>query len=123
MGYPLWAGSGAIRDAMDHNKFPPARAELKAVLDDQVRYVRRAAQLEQQRQVQLEPPRELRPSYAELQARYGPTFGLGEPTESPEQTNARWAAQTKSWDEIKAHYEADPERWAALTREREDGLR
>lgn len=47
----------------------------------------------------------------------------GKTRETPEQTNARWAAQVPSWDEIKAHYEANPEHWQALTREREDGLR
>jgi hypothetical protein len=65
-----------------------------------------------------------RPTYEELKRRYGRNFGVGKDvTETPEQINARWATQTKSWDEIKQFYEKNPDRWNNLIKPREAGLK
>jgi len=65
-----------------------------------------------------------RPTYEELQAKYGKTFGLGvTATETPEQINARWAKQAPSWEQVKEFYEANPDRWQRLVKPREPGMR
>jgi len=157
-GYPLWAGTAVIEQAKDAFKYPPVRAELRPLLEEQVRYVKAAApettsefagrtfqgrpvdeltwmgvpltarqkqQLldreAQRNSVRSDPTR---PTYEELKQRYGRNFGVGKDvTETPEQTSARWASQTKSWDEIKQFYEKNPERWQALIKPREAGLK
>ena len=65
-----------------------------------------------------------KPTYEQLQAKYGKTFGLGvTATETPEQTSARWAKQAPSWEQVKEFYEANPDRWQRLVKPREPGLR
>jgi len=157
-GYPEWAGEAALNWIKDVLKYPTTRAELKPLLEDQVRYVKPSASEEPSqfvgRTFQGRPVDELtwmgvpltarqkqqlldresydnsvrsdptRPTYQELQAKYGKAFGVTDAkTETAEQTNARWAGQTKSWEEIGQFYRDNPERWRELVREREAGLK
>src|SRR5215472_2397899 len=65
-----------------------------------------------------------RPTYEELKKKHGADFGIGKGVkETPAQTSARWATQTKSWDEIKQFYEKHPDRWHNLIKPREAGLK
>lgn len=80
--YPKWAGEGAITSAMDNRKYPPNRAELRALLEEQVRSARYAAQFGKRDDL-IEPPREIRPSYDELKARYGDNWGIDDGRKKP----------------------------------------
>jgi len=125
-GYPWWAGLAVLDAAKFAFKFPPALAELRPLLEDQVRYVRHAAEFRKGNwDALLTQPREKRPTYDELKAKYGENWGIDQGTkkETVEQTNARWASQVQSWDEIKQFYEKNPERWNNLIRPREAGLK
>jgi hypothetical protein len=119
-GYPWWAGAGAIEVAKDTFKFPPTRAELRPLLEDQVRYVRRAdEQLGKGNfSVLTVQPRGKRPTYAELKEKYGENWGI---KNEPMVAKKPWVSPT--WEEIKAFYEANPERWQRLVRERDPGMR
>ena len=59
-----------------------------------------------------------RPTYDELKKKYGPNWGLLGDEVGPKKP---WVSP--SWDEIKMFYEAHPERWNALIKQREPGLR
>lgn len=59
---------------------------------------------------QLEPPRDDRPTYEDLKAKYGETFGI-DPLGGAKPP-AKKAAP--SWDDITAMYQADPDRLARL---------
>lgn len=84
-GYPLWAAENAIERVKDTIKFPATRAEIKPLLEDQVRVPKFAAEWERKAQVQiaeteqlmLEGPIAKKLTYEELRAKYdGPN---GEP--------------------------------------------
>lgn len=74
-GYPLWAGEKAIEQAKDTIRFPATRAELKPLLEDQVRVFR---YLDERKQTALPPPadRSNRPTLEELRTKYGPNWGM-----------------------------------------------
>jgi len=157
-GYPQWAGEAALEAIKDILKYPTTRAELKPLLEDQVRYARTSAgeqtsefagrtfggrpvddltwlvvplTARQKQQlldceaydnsIRSDPTR---PTYEELKKKHGADFGIGKGVkETPAQTSARWATQTKSWDEIKQFYEKHPDRWHNLIKPREAGLK
>lgn len=116
-GYPKWAGEAAVSFAGDNCRYPPNRAELRGILEDQVRSSRYAATFGRNEPL-LEPPREIRPSYDELKARYGADWGI-EPRAEP--VKRAWVSPT--WEQIDSFYKANPERAKALVREREQGER
>ncbi len=78
-GYPLWAGESAIDKIKDTNKFPATRAEIKPLLDDNVRIPKFAEHWEAQARLQIAdtarsaisgPPPAQRLTYEELRAKY-----------------------------------------------------
>jgi len=94
-GYPLWAGQRAIEKTLDTSKFLPTRAEIKPLLEDQVRVHRDAAMWEAAAQRQAiaaqrapvariaGPPPAPRPTYDELRAKHGPNWGIRDPDGRP----------------------------------------
>lgn len=87
MGYPLWAGTGAVKRAIgsDECKFsPPTQGIMRPLLEAEVRVHRYAAEWEQGAGAQvllaLAPPKdepEVRQAFiARRRAELGPTFGL-----------------------------------------------
>jgi hypothetical protein len=94
-GYPLWAGQNAIEEIKDTNKFPATRAEIRPLLDEQVRIPKFVRDWEQQAQVQIAsrhtlaiegPAAPPRLTYEQLRAKYdgpnGEKWGI-ENTDKP----------------------------------------
>jgi len=84
-GYPLWAGQRAIEKTIDTSKFLPTRADLKPLIEDEVRVHRYAAEWDRHAEAQIAaqavpliagPPPKPRPTYDELKEKYGPNWGL-----------------------------------------------
>ena len=111
-GYPWWAGAGAIEVAKDTFKFPPTRAELRPLLEDQVRYVRRADEQlgKGDFSVLTVQPRGKRPTYNELKEKYGDNWGIKNEPMHPKPK----PKPLPSWAEVMEYYRANPKRWAAL---------
>jgi hypothetical protein len=92
-GYPLWAGRNAIRTVVTTSKFVPTLAEIKPLLESEVRTHRYAAQWEQgaqqamlEGQKQITGPVTPRPTYDELKAKYGENWGITNPDRKPKTT-------------------------------------
>lgn len=90
LGYPLWAGQRAIEKTLDTSKFLPTRADLKPILEDEVRVHRYAAEWEANAQRLANtrarevpkiaaPPPTPRPTYGELKAKHGENWGIRDP--------------------------------------------
>lgn len=76
-GYPLWASQRAIEKVKDTIKFPATRAEIKPLLEENVKLPRYAAEWErdaakliEDRALLLTGPTERKLSYEELRAKY-----------------------------------------------------
>lgn len=89
VGYPLWAGEAGVKKVTRTCKFVPCIAEIVPVLDEEVRVARRIQDMEYSAKRQLEareapriegPPKPPKPTYEELKARYGPTWGIEDPS-------------------------------------------
>jgi len=101
-GYPLWAGERAIEKIKDTNKFPATRAEIKPLLEDNVRIPKFAQEWESRANEQIADRSRLaiegpapapKLSYEELRAKYdgpnGEKWGLDDPGERPVLTRAK----------------------------------
>lgn len=80
-GYPFWAGERAVDKIKDTSKFVPTRAEIKPLLEEQVRIPRYAEEWDRGAQettaARLEgPAKERRETYEELKACYGENWGI-----------------------------------------------
>ncbi len=102
LGYPAWAGQGAVKRAVcsDECKFsPPTQAVLRPLLEDEVRVHRYAAEWAHGANAQvllaLAPPKdepEVRQAFiAKRRAELGPHFGLTQA--KPKQTEAQAQAE------------------------------
>lgn len=99
LGYPGWAGDGAVKRAIgsDECKFsPPTQGVLRPLLEDEVRVHRYAEDWNRgAAQLALPPPPcpstdERQAHIAKLREKYGPTFGIASlRRQEPTQAEAR----------------------------------
>lgn len=104
-GYPLWVGEESIEKIKDTIKFPATRAEIKPLLEANVKTFRYAADWERDAQRQIgqralpapEGPPKL--TYEQLRAKYdgpnGEKWGIANPEAQPRQKEQS-AAQAKA---------------------------
>jgi hypothetical protein len=84
--------------------FPPSIAEIVSACEAQASYLRRKERFENWGKdsgepALLGPPREERPTYAEMKAKYGENWGLGEPEKPVERK-----AQAPTIEQLRHHY-------------------
>ena len=94
-------------------RWPPTISEIVEACDRRMQDQARTKRLQnwgKNEVPQLEPPREDRPTYEGLKAKYGDDFGLDPAGAKPP------AVKAPSWDAIAAIYQADPARLQRLTR-------
>jgi len=100
-----------------HCKWPPTIAEIVEACNQRMQEIARLHRLQNPRKPEatmLGPPRDERPTYEELKAKYGENFGLApaEPKKPP--------ARAMSWQEVATFYRSNPERAARLMRLADD---
>lgn len=101
-GYPLWAGQSAIEKIKDTNKFPATRAEIKPLLEDNVRIPKYAEEWERGARAQIAETARLaiegpaaapKLTYEEMRAKYdgpnGEKWGISNPGEMPVVSRAK----------------------------------
>lgn len=101
-----------------NKKWPPAISEIVSALDDRNAELRQKARFEnwgKNEPVLIEPPREQRPSLAELKDKYGENWGLT----SLNKTERAHDKPAPTWDQIAEIYQSDPPRIARLVREKD----
>ena len=94
-------------------KFPPTVSEIVEACDDRAAYLRqqeRFANWGNNEPKMLEPPRENRPSYDELKAKYGENWGLKSPDEKPKGPTFK----APTLEELQHFYARNPERIVRL---------
>lgn len=94
-------------------KFPPTIAEIVTACEDRAAYLAQQKRFDnwgRNEPAMVEGPRQNRPSYDELKAKYGETWGIGG---DPEQsTKPKFISPTI--DELQVFYSRNPERVARL---------
>jgi len=113
-GYPLWAGENAVQTIKETIKFPTTHAEIKPLLDEQVRMPKFMERWEREAREQLERRSEPEPlaiegpeepprlTYAELRAKYdGPN---GEPWGISNRDHIPRKSKQQYRDELIAQY-------------------
>lgn len=97
-------------------KFPPRLAELVAACDEAASILERTRRYQNWgRPQEIEGPKGPRMTKAEMEAKYGPNYGL-DPIGKDRTGTTQKPAPT--WDQIKEMYGSDPSRIAALTDDR-----
>jgi len=95
-------------------KWPPTIAEIVCACEVQMQHIAKLKRLQSPRKREdlalLGPPREERPTYEELKAKYGENWGLtpAEPKKPP--------VKAMSWQEVATFYRSNPDRAARLMR-------
>lgn len=102
-----------VRTGMQRGcKFPPTIAEVVTACEVLMQDVARRKRLTnwgKNNPPLLDAPREQRPTYDELKAKYGDDFGI-----KAEQDKPKPKAKAPSWEQIEAIYQADPSRLRRL---------
>jgi hypothetical protein len=94
------------RTGIQRNKtFPPSIAEIVAACDGHMAFLHRKQRFENwgkdnEQPALLEAPRETRPSYAELKAKYGQNWGIEDP-----QTAKREIKSAPTIEQLRHHYQ------------------
>lgn len=99
-GYPLWAGESAIEKIKDTNKFPATRAEIKPLLEDNIKIPKFAQDWERNAQRQIaetrlaiEGPTTPKLTYEQLREKYdgpnGEKWGISNPERRAQPTPAQ----------------------------------
>jgi hypothetical protein len=96
--YPRWAGESAVQGWVWSKKWLPKVSQLRNRLEEEVRVLRDAAAWDAATAVSnnarlAAPPPPARPSYDELKALYGPTWGIEAPDTKPRKTAEQYRAE------------------------------
>jgi len=88
-----------------HKTFPPSIAEIVSACEERASYLQRMDRYanwgkNNDQPALLEAPRETRPTYAELKAKYGENWGLGDPEKPVERKS-----QAPTIDQLRHHYQ------------------
>lgn len=106
--------TGVQRDC----EWPPTIAKIVAACDARMGEIAKLKRLQDwgkpDAPALIEPPREARPTLAELKAKYGENWGMNSLT--PKNPVGFKTGQAKNWQEIVSIYSRDPDRMARLVR-------
>jgi hypothetical protein len=123
-GYPLSVVDRLTNESKPEalqlkHKFPPRLAEIKeaadALMSEKTQREARASRIAEQiaARAEAEQPKGDRPSYAELKAKYGPTFGID--PDGGERKVVENTFRTMNGDELRAYYANHSEQSKGLT--------